>query len=143
RYMTILRDPVDRVLSHYHFHAQAGDPPGSGGTRKLRSIWETLLNHERIERPGGDEEDEITLDLDADYSLEEGLRRNIAIYDNFQTRFLWGGESLFGKLPPDALEQAKENISTFWFVGVRERLDDSIVLLGRKLGVGLMPYHLR
>ena len=23
RYMTVLREPVDRVLSHYHFHARA------------------------------------------------------------------------------------------------------------------------
>jgi hypothetical protein len=143
RYMTILRDPVDRVLSHYHFHAQAGDPPGSSGTRKLRATWERLLNHERVERPGGDQEAEITLELDGDFSLEEGLRRKIVIYDNFMTRFLSGGESLFGELPPSALDRAKENVASFWFVGVRERLDDSIVLLGRKLGVGLMPYFLR
>jgi hypothetical protein len=142
RYITILRDPVDRVLSHYHFHAQAGDPPGRHGPRKLRSIWQALLNNERFERQGGNQE-EIVLDRDADYSLEEGLRRKIVIYDNFMTRFLWGGESLFGELPPDALERAKENLSTFWFVGVRERLDDSIILLGRKLGVGLMPYNRR
>jgi hypothetical protein len=143
RYMAILREPVDRVLSHYHFHAQAGDPPGSSGTRKLRGTWERLLNHERVERPGGNEEPEITLELDGDFSLEEGLRRRIVIYDNFMTRFLSGGESLFGELPPSALDQAKENVASFWFVGVRERLDDSIVLLGRKLGVGLMPYYLR
>jgi hypothetical protein len=143
RYMTILRDPVDRVLSHYHFHAQAGDPPGSSGTRKLRGTWERLLNHERVERPGGDQEAEITLELDGDFSLEEGLRRKIVIYDNFMTRFLSGGESLFGELPPSALDRAKENVASFWFVGVRERLDDSIVLLGRKLQIGLMPYFLR
>jgi hypothetical protein len=143
RYVTILRDPVDRVLSHYHFHAQVGDPPGSAAPRKLRNIWEMLLNHERLEREGGAQEPAIALEPDAEFSLEEGLRRKIAIYDNFMTRFLWGGESLFGELPPDALERAKENISSFYFVGVRERLDESIVLLGRKLGVGLMPYYLR
>jgi Sulfotransferase domain len=143
RYITVLRDPVDRVLSHYHFHAQAGDPPGSLGPRKLRNTWETLLNHERLERAGGDQEDEILLENVAEFTLEEGLRRKICIYDNFMTRFLWGGESLFGELPPEALERAKENISNFWFVGVRERLDESIILLGRKLGVGLMPYYLR
>ncbi len=59
------------------------------------------------------------------------------------TRFLWGGETIFGELPPDALDRAKENVASFWFVGIQERLDDSIVLLGRKLGIGLMPYHLR
>ena len=59
------------------------------------------------------------------------------------TRFLWGGESIYGELPPDALDRAKENVADVWFVGFRERLDESIVLLGRKLGIGLMPYYLR
>jgi hypothetical protein len=144
RYITVLRDPVDRVLSHYHFHARAGegDRPGAGA-RKLRAIWEMFLNNERLEREGGDREDPIVLDPDAEYTLEEGLRRKIAIYDNFMTRFLWGGESLYGELPPAALERAKENLASFWFVGLSERLDDSIILLGRRLGVGLMPYWLR
>jgi hypothetical protein len=142
RYITILRDPVDRVLSHYHFHAQAGKTAGEGGARKLRLIWADLMNHERVEREGEGGE-EIVLPEDDDFSLEEGLRRKIPLYDNFMTRFLWGGESLFGELPPDAGERAKENIGKFWFVGTRERLDDSIVVLGRKLGVGLMPYNLR
>src|SRR6185436_15481759 len=30
-----------------------------------------------------------------------------------------------------------------WFVGLAERLDDSIVLVGRRLETGLMPYHRR
>lgn len=142
RYITVLRDPVDRVLSHYHFHAQAGRTP-ERGKGKLQRQWSDLLNRERLEREGGEDEPEIVIGPDADVSLEEGLRRKIVIYDNFMTRFLWGGPSLFGELPPDAAERAKENISKFWFLGIRERLDDSIVLLGRKLGVGLMPYHLR
>jgi Sulfotransferase domain len=142
RYMTILRDPVDRVLSHYHFHAQSGRPPGEGGRRKLRNVWAHLLNSERVERQGNEGEP-IVIPDDLNPTLEEGFRRKIVIYDNFMTRFLWGGETLFGDLPPDALERAKENISNFWFVGVRERLDESIILLGRKLGVGLMPYNLR
>jgi hypothetical protein len=143
RYITVLREPVDRVLSHYHFHAQAGSAASSGAT-KLRKMWQDLLTLERIEREGGEDTGEkILLPADAEFSLEEGLRRRICIYDNFMTRFLWGGESLFGELPPDALERAKRNIENFWFVGLRERLDESIVLLGQKLGVGLMPYYLR
>jgi hypothetical protein len=141
RYVTVLRDPVDRVLSHYHFHAQSGNPPGSRGPEKLRRIWEQLLNNERTEHDGPQEV--ISLDADAEFTLEEGLRRRICIYDNFMTRFLWGGESLYGELPPDALDRAKENVAGFWFVGIRERLDESIILLGRKLGIGVMPYNLR
>jgi hypothetical protein len=132
RYMTVLRDPIDRVLSHYHFHARAGE-------RKLKSIWETSLARDSEERGG----EPVTLDDETDFSLEAGLARRVTIYDNFMTRFLWGGETIFGELPPDALDRAKENVGSFWFVGIQERLDDSIVLLGRKLGIGLMPYFLR
>ena len=57
------------------------------------------------------------------------------------TRFLFGGESVTGSFPHDALERAKANIAGFWFVGVGERLDDSIILLGRKLEIGLMPFN--
>ena len=132
RHMTVLRDPVDRVLSHYHFHARAGE-------RKLKNIWEGLLAKDSEERGG----EPVTLDDETDFSLEAGLARRVTIYDNFMTRFLWGGETIFGELPPDALDRAKQNVGSFWFVGIQERLDDSIVLLGRKLGIGLMPYHLR
>ena len=46
RYMTVLRDPVERVISHYNQHAQAGP-------RRLKGTWERLLNTERREREGG------------------------------------------------------------------------------------------
>ena len=85
--------------------------------------------------------EEIVLADDDDFSLEAGLRRRICLYDNLMTRFLFGGESVYGELPHDALERAKANIAGFWFVGVGERLDDSIILLGRKLEIGLMPYN--
>ncbi len=132
RYMTVLRDPVDRVLSHYHFHARAGE-------RKLKTVWGESLARDSEERG----EEPVTLDDETDFSLEAGLARRVPIYDNHMIRFLWGGETIFGELPPDALDRAKEKVASFWFVGIQERLDDSIVLLGRKLGIGLMPYHLR
>src|SRR6476646_9566296 len=86
RYITFMRNPVERVLSHYHFHAQAGP-------EKVRTIWR---------REGAEVADED------DVSLESGLARGITIYNNFATRFLWGGDSLDGGLPPNALELAKE-----------------------------------
>ena len=141
RYITVLREPVDRVLSHYHFHAQEGNPPGSRGDIRLRKVWEQILTNERAEL--AEPQEVVALEEDAEFSLEEGLRRKICIYDNFMTRFLWGGESIYGELPPDALDRAKKNVAGLWFVGIRERLDDSLVLLGRRLGLGLMPYNLR
>ena len=144
RYITILRDPVIRVFADYSMHVTAGEGPGPPDRKRLRTSWEGVLNAARIERDGHDEGPEITLEDDADLSLEAGLARKIPIYENLMTRFLWGGEGLFGELPPDALERAKENLSRFWFVGLGERLDDSIVLLGRRLGAGApMPYRSR
>ena len=140
RYMTILRDPVDRVLSHYHFHAQAGDPPGSRGAVKLRGMWEQLLNNERTELGGPDET--ISLGEDADISLEEGLRRRLCIYDNFMTRFLWGGDPSTANCLSMPSSARRTTSPTSGSSG-QERLDESIVLLGRKLGIGLMPYYLR
>ena len=143
RYMTILREPVDRVLSHYHFHLLGK----RRGEMKLRETWEGLMNLDRLERLHQAQSDaspsEIKVPEDALVSLEEGLARRVTIYDNLATRFLWGGRSIFGELPPDALERAKENVSRFWFVGFAERLDESVVLLGRQLGIGLMAYQRR
>jgi hypothetical protein len=142
RYLTFLRDPVDRVLSHYYLHAIPEDT-------WIRRIWprlEALDRHERERRPGepfAAMPEVESLPASVDVSLKAGLARRIPIYDNFATRFLWGGESLFGDLPSDALERAKENLASFAFVGITERLDESIVLLGRWLGVGLMPYRPR
>ena len=143
RYLTILRDPVDRVLSHYHFHLLGK----RRGELKLRQIWQQLANLDRQERQSLDGSEDASAEIevpeDAAVSLEEGMARKICIYDNLATRFLWGGESIFGELPPDALERAKENVAGLWFVGLAERLDDSIVLLGRRLETGLMPYDRR
>ena len=137
RYITFLREPVERVLSTHTFR----------GVGKYRALWNRILNFEHAERHGdggggGRSEPEIVLDEDADLSLEAGLARRICLYENLATRFLWGGTSIYGELPSDALEQAKEKISRFAFVGITERFDESIVLLGR-VGVGLMPYRLK
>lgn len=136
RYLTILRDPVDRVLSHHALQSSAG------GRQSRALLWQHLATVERRLHGLQPDGENVRFDEHADYSLEEGLRRRIRVYDNLQTRFLWGGETLFGELPPDALERAKENLSRLWFVGVTERLDEAIVVLGRRLGIGLMPYQL-
>jgi hypothetical protein len=128
QYITFLRDPVERVLSHYYFHAQAGP-------EKVRMIW-----RREVEAEG---KGAAVVGDDDDISLEAGLERGISIYSNFATRFLWGGESLAGDLPHNALETAKKNLTGFAFVGVTERLDEAVILLGRVLDVPLAGYHLR
>jgi hypothetical protein len=142
RYVTVLSEPVNRVFTHYSAQAAPGGESGSADNDRIRSRWEDVLNAERAERDGPDQGPVIMLGDDVDLSLEAGLARGIPFYENLMTRFLWGGERLFGELPADALERAKENLAQFWFVAVGDRLDDSIVLLGRRLGVdGPMPYR--
>ena len=101
-----------------------------------------LLNNERTELGGPDET--ISLEEDADVSLEEGLRRRLCIYDNFMTRFLWGGESIYGELPSPMPSSARRTTSpTSGSSGSGNGWTSRFVLLGRKLGIGLMPYYLR
>jgi hypothetical protein len=114
--MTFLRDPVDRVLSHYYRHRprkqSKREQPGrvSGGKITTASLEEAL----------------------ADPPLPE--------LSNLATRFLCGHPSPMRELPASALDDAKANLREFAFVGIQERFEESIVLLQRTLGLDLVPY---
>jgi hypothetical protein len=115
RYITFLREPVDRVLSHYYRHVH------------LPSMSDT----ERATRGQGRRA----------RSLEEALvEMRLPQLCNLCTRFLCSRPTL-GELPSSAVDEAKENLRTFAFVGIQERFEESIVLLQRTLGLGLVPYR--
>jgi hypothetical protein len=115
RYITFLREPVDRVLSHYYRHVHL---PGLGDA-------------ERATRGQGRRA----------RSLEEALGEvRLPQLRNLCTRFLCSHPTL-GELPPSALDEAKENLRTFAFVGIQERFEESILLLQRTLGLGRVPYR--
>jgi hypothetical protein len=59
--------------------------------------------------------------------------------NNLATRFLSGAPSPMDELPASALEDAKGNLRGFAFIGIQERFAESIVLLQRTLGLGLVP----
>jgi hypothetical protein len=115
RYITFLREPVDRVLSHYYRHIHLpGMSDAERGTRAKRAG-----------------------------SLEEALvDMRLPQLRNLCTRFLCSHPTM-EDLPYSAVEEAKENLRRFAFVGIQERFDESIVLLQRKLGLGLLPYQRR
>jgi hypothetical protein len=105
RYITFLRDPVDRVLSHYHW--------------MMRLHW---LD------PGVDGR-----------SLGELLAEGVYLHDNLQTRMLSSDPEPFGDVTPEMLEQAKANLAeAFTAFGLVERLDESLALLQRRLGLPLL-----
>jgi hypothetical protein len=119
RYMTFLREPVDRVLSHYHRHIQIRDRRRAGRARDFPSDgWKARAR-----------------------SIEEALvELRLPQINNLATRFLCGHPFSTEELPANALEDAKANLSQFAFVGIQERFDESVVLLQRALGMGLVPY---
>jgi hypothetical protein len=76
-------------------------------------------------------------------SLDEALTEmRMPQLSNLCTRFLCS-EPTMDRLPARALEEAKENLRKFTFVGIQERFSESIVLLQRTLGLGVVPYRSR
>ena len=120
RYMTFLREPVDRVLSHYYRHVHNPKAKGDLAARVKRY------------------RDEGTAPAS---SLEEALvDMRMVQLRNLCTRFLCGHPSSTDELPDGALAEAKANLREFLVVGIQERFEESIVLLQRRLGIGLLPY---
>lgn len=107
-YFTFLREPVERVLSHYYF---------------VRSRPEFVLN-ERIEKEK----------LNVNEVIQQGL---IVDIKNVQTRMLAGLPYLFpaDAYTEEHLEIAKENLRQhFSVIGLVERFDESLLLLQQAFG---------
>jgi hypothetical protein len=107
-YVTLLRNPIDRVISHYY--------------QVLRKESHYLHSAVRDGRLG----------------LQEYVESGVSIeLDNGQTRILagigWGAD--YGRCPRPMLEQAKENLNRhFAAVGISEGFDEFLLLLHREFG---------
>ena len=106
-YVTMLRDPVDRVVSLYHH---------------LLEHPEDTPYHQEMSR-------------NAD-SLERFVTAaRCKETDNDQTRRIAGEDPPFGACTPALLHRAKENLAAhFSVVGITERFDESLMLMVRTLG---------
>jgi hypothetical protein len=111
RYLTVLRDPVDRVLSSYYFF--------------IRELGSSDVSLEDFVRKG----------------REGDPRLHIGWTDNVQIRMLAGDKGNpvrvpIGSCTPDMLERAKDRIASEAFVlaGLTERFDETMLLLKEKLG---------
>ena len=116
RYVTFLREPVDRVMSHFYRHVMNWD-----GGAKLR-----FAGVDSLERALTD------TDLPEIRNLQPAL-------NNLQTRCLCSDPSPLGRLPDSALDEAKGNLREFAFVGIQEQFIESLVLLQRALDLPLVP----
>jgi Sulfotransferase family len=124
RYMTFLREPVDRVLSHYHRHIHRQDPRRAG---------------RQAPEPWSPEQGRVKAD-----SLEQAiLEMRLPQLRNLATRFLCGDDALTGDLSEAALDSARENLRTFAFIGIQEQFETSVDRLRAILGLGPVPYQNR
>lgn len=113
-YFTFLREPIDRTISHYYFIAQNKD-----------HILYDLIQEEQMD---------IT-----DY-LSEGLDPMLF---NAQTRLLSGvwDKNPAGTCTSEHLELAQENLKNhIRVIGLTERFDESLLLLGRAFGWNYLNY---
>jgi hypothetical protein len=112
RYVTVLREPVERTLSHYGYLVAPRDP---------QERQHGLLARDTPYRP--------------ELSLAEALEDPRYLPDNLQTRMIVCRRSPFEELPRDALQRAKEHLRMrFAFVGVTERFDEFAAVLAKALG---------
>ncbi len=105
-YITILRDPVERVISNYYYV---------------------------LRKPAHRMHDEVTSQK---MTLKEYVESKINTQlNNGQTRVISGiNDVLFGKCTNEMFERAKKNIENhFSVVGLTERFDETLILLQRVL----------
>lgn len=112
-YFTMLRHPVDRVISHYYYILNSPDHVGHAIAKAARNL--------------------------GDY-VNCGL---VAQTNNVQTRHISGigGKVEFGQCTPQHLQQAKRNLEqVFVLAGTSEQFDATLLLLGQRLGWTPSPY---
>lgn len=113
-YITMLRDPVERVLSYYWFVLRTPSHYAHARFTELRTLREAI---EQTRNPE---------------------------LDNFQVRLLSGASSIGvpkGGMTRAMLEAAKANLSGFAVVGLTERFEESLALLAVRFGWRDLVYH--
>ncbi len=114
QYMTLLRHPVERVMSHYYY---------------------ALANPKHYTH---------ALVQEKTMSLTDYVTHGITDLNNGQTRCIAGNYSsrvAFGETSEALLEKARENLDNhFLLVGTTERFDEFLLLLKHQLGLNKVLY---
>jgi len=128
QYIAVLRDPIDRVVSHYYYAMQ------KTGTYLYEKVADEGLAYD-------------------DYGyLEAFLGQDQAfMLENFQTALLAGidvpepldyEKVIFFRMPTFAdLERAKRHLDKCAVVGLSERMDETLLLMQQALGWAHFPYY--
>ena len=132
-YVTLVRDPVERVLSLYHHLA---------GLQILKPSV-SLTDFVRGPEPEAWNADLVKWHPSPPPHGEEALRHwSRTLVDNDQTRRLAGREPEFGQCDADLLAAAQDNLSRhFRLAGVTERFDEALVLLKMALSWEHVPAY--
>jgi hypothetical protein len=114
-YITLVRDPVERVVSHYHFVRRSS----------------RHLMHEKLKN--------LTLEEYVSSGvlteMDNGQVRLLSGHDD---------DIPFGECTSDLLDQAKRNLLDHFLVaGLTERFDESLLLMRRRLGWTTLPFYRR
>jgi hypothetical protein len=105
-YVTMLRDPVERLISHHAFVVRTP----------------SLALHQEVVANGWTVEEYVENCRQADY------------INNAQTRMLGGGLESWEPPTRSTLEAAKRNLDRFVVAGVVERFDESVLAMRRAFG---------
>lgn len=112
-YITFLRHPIDRVISHYYFHRGITDP-----TNPLGEMFNNMTLYEYV--------------TSAEWNDNPAVAASTV---NIQTRMLT-------ETMEDNLETAKNNLLRhFTVVGTTERFDETLSVLEKKLGWEIEAYE--
>ena len=117
-YVTLLRNPVDRVISLYY------------------SCCAYHIRGDKSTQPHEIVSSDISIE---DFVLHSSCREA----DNDQTRRISGLEPEFGACSLSTLDKAKDNLRRYFsVVGVTEYFDETVILIKRTLGWARAPYYL-
>ena len=113
KYITVMRDPIERTVSLYHHLLQEKHARHDQSVADIQKIIKSEnLSLERFVASG------ITVDT-----------------DNAQTRILSGESPDFGQCSRETLEKAKKNLREHFIVtGLTERFDETVMLIHKILG---------
>jgi hypothetical protein len=134
-YASVLRQPVERVVSLYHYVQ-----PMLAGVR--RTMADKGLSAEQVFAGGkvADYYHDFLPWIEGEQTVEAFFSCPSADLDNGMVRRFSGVGLAPGRCPPEALERSKENIEKcFSVVGRLDRYGDTLTLLERKLGLPGLP----